>query len=60
MNTYMSNYICIFNLLYKYDDVIIQNSICTIILIIIMLFVFEFVYLLIYVYLNGNSYASYF
>ena len=58
MNTYMRNYICIFILLYKYDDNNIQNSICTFI-IIILLFVFEFVYLLIYVYLNGTSFANY-
>ena len=58
MNTFMCNYICIFILLYKYDDNIIQNSICTFTRIIILLFVFEFVYLLRYVYLNGISYAN--
>ena len=58
MNTYMCNYICIFIFLYKYDDIIIQNSICTFKIKIILLFVFEFVYLLIYVYLNGTSYAN--
>ena len=60
MNTYLCNYICIFILLYKYDDISIQNSICIYIRIIILLFVFEFVYLLIYVYLNGIGNANYF
>ena len=58
MNTYMCNYICIFIPLYKYDDINIQNSICTFTIIIILLFVFEFVYLLLYVYLNGIGNAN--
>ena len=59
MNTYMCSYICVFILLYKYDDNIIQKSICTNTITIILLFVFEFVYLLRYVYLDGTSYANY-
>ena len=59
MNAWICNYICIFILLYRYDDKITQNSLCTFIIIFILLFEFEFVYLLKNVILNGTSYANY-
>ena len=43
IRTYMCNYNFIFILLYKYDDNIIQNSLCSIIKLLIVLFIFQLV-----------------